>query len=42
VDLSAKTLFTEIPPWASIVQRGRCNRHSLSSPERGAKHAPAD
>ena len=27
VDLSARTLFTEIAPWASLVQRfGRCNR----------------
>ncbi len=28
VDVSAKTLFTELAPWASLVQRfGRCNRH---------------
>lgn len=27
VDVSAKTLFTELAPWASLVQRfGRCNR----------------
>jgi len=27
VDLSSRTLFTEIAPWASVVQRaGRCNR----------------
>jgi len=27
VDVSAKTLFTETAPWASLVQRfGRCNR----------------
>jgi len=27
VDLSAQTLFTELAPWASLVQRfGRCNR----------------
>lgn len=27
VDISAKTLFTELAPWASLVQRfGRCNR----------------
>lgn len=27
VDLSSRTLFTELAPWASIVQRvGRCNR----------------
>jgi CRISPR-associated endonuclease/helicase Cas3 len=28
VDLSAHTLFTELAPWSSLVQRfGRCNRH---------------
>ena len=28
VDLSARTLFTELAPWSSLVQRfGRCNRH---------------
>lgn len=28
VDVSARTLFTELAPWASLVQRfGRCNRH---------------
>lgn len=28
VDISATTLFTELAPWASLVQRfGRCNRH---------------
>lgn len=28
VDVSASTLFTELAPWASIVQRlGRCNRY---------------
>ena len=28
VDVSATTLFTEVAPWASLVQRfGRCNRH---------------
>ncbi|RMF75158.1 MAG: CRISPR-associated endonuclease Cas3'' [Acidobacteria bacterium] len=28
VDLSAATLFTELAPWSSLVQRfGRCNRH---------------
>ena len=28
VDLSAQTLFTELAPWSSLVQRfGRCNRH---------------
>jgi CRISPR-associated endonuclease/helicase Cas3 len=30
VDLSAKTLFTELAPWPSLVQRaGRCNREGL-------------
>ncbi|MFC1794963.1 CRISPR-associated helicase Cas3', partial [Planctomycetota bacterium] len=29
VDISATTLFTEVAPWASLVQRfGRCNRHA--------------
>ncbi len=33
VDLSARTLFTEIAPWPSLVQRfGRCNRYG-SDPE---------
>lgn len=28
VDISARTLFTELAPWSSIVQRvGRCNRY---------------
>jgi CRISPR-associated endonuclease/helicase Cas3 len=28
VDVSARTLFTELAPWPSLVQRmGRCNRH---------------
>ena len=28
VDVSAKTMFTEIAPWSSLVQRfGRCNRY---------------
>lgn len=28
VDLSARTLFTELAPWSSLVQRfGRCHRH---------------
>ncbi len=31
VDLSAHTLFTELAPWSSLVQRfGRCNRHLVS------------
>jgi CRISPR-associated endonuclease/helicase Cas3 len=30
VDLSARSLFTEVAPWASLVQRfGRCNRFGL-------------
>lgn len=33
VDLSARTLFTELAPWSSLVQRfGRCNRYG-SAPE---------
>jgi CRISPR-associated endonuclease/helicase Cas3 len=36
VDISATTLFTEVAPWASLVQRfGRCNR-------RGADNAQAN
>jgi CRISPR-associated endonuclease/helicase Cas3 len=32
VDISATTLFTELAPWASMVQRfGRCNRDALAS-----------
>jgi len=32
VDLSAMTLFTEVAPWASLVQRfGRCNRRGEDS-----------
>jgi CRISPR-associated endonuclease/helicase Cas3 len=28
VDLTSRTLFTELAPWSSLVQRfGRCNRH---------------
>jgi CRISPR-associated endonuclease/helicase Cas3 len=31
VDVSARTLFTEIAPWSSLVQRlGRCNRRRLA------------
>ena len=38
VDLSAHTLFTEIAPWSSLVQRfGRCNRWLLDG-----KHHYAD
>ncbi|MBW1983040.1 MAG: CRISPR-associated helicase Cas3', partial [Deltaproteobacteria bacterium] len=30
VDISATTLFTEVAPWSSLVQRfGRCNRNGL-------------
>jgi CRISPR-associated endonuclease/helicase Cas3 len=32
VDLSARTLFTELAPWSSLVQRfGRCHRHGEMS-----------
>lgn len=32
VDLSAQTLFTELAPWSSLVQRlGRCNRYGECS-----------
>jgi len=35
VDLSAATLFTEIAPWSSLVQRfGRCNRRGTESDAR--------
>ena len=35
IDLSARTLFTELAPWSSLVQRfGRCNRHG----EHGEAH----
>jgi CRISPR-associated endonuclease/helicase Cas3 len=33
VDISSRTLFTELAPWASIVQRiGRCNRTGKDGP----------
>lgn len=33
VDLSARTLFTELAPWSSLVQRfGRCHRHGEMNP----------
>ena len=33
VDISSRTLFTELAPWASIVQRiGRCNRTGDDTP----------
>ena len=32
VDLSSRTLFTELAPWASMVQRfGRCNRYGSTT-----------
>jgi CRISPR-associated endonuclease/helicase Cas3 len=32
VDISAQTLFTELAPWSSLVQRfGRCNRYGEAS-----------
>jgi CRISPR-associated endonuclease/helicase Cas3 len=35
VDISARTLMTELAPWASIVQRiGRCNRTGKDGPGR--------
>lgn len=37
VDLSAATLFTEVCPWSSMVQRfGRCNRRGEYGPDRAA------
>lgn len=37
VDLSARTLFTELAPWSSLVQRfGRCHRHG-EMPAAGAE-----
>lgn len=38
VDVSARTLFTELAPWASLVQRfGRCNRRGEYSADRPAQ-----
>jgi len=38
VDLSARTLFTELAPWSSLVQRfGRCNRYGEWSRPEGAQ-----
>ena len=35
VDVSATTLFTDLAPWASLVQRfGRCNRYGLDDEAR--------
>lgn len=37
VDVSARTLFTELAPWASLVQRfGRCNRRGEFNKSRDA------
>lgn len=37
VDISSKTLFTEIAPWSSLVQRfGRCNRYGEYNQTGGA------
>ncbi|MBD9360536.1 type I-G CRISPR-associated helicase/endonuclease Cas3g [Methylomonas fluvii] len=37
VDISSKTLFTEIAPWSSLVQRfGRCNRYGEYNEAGGA------
>src|SRR5690606_5474832 len=34
VDVSAKTLITELAPWSSLVQRfGRCNRAGEQTPD---------
>jgi CRISPR-associated endonuclease/helicase Cas3 len=44
VDLSARVLFTELAPWASMVQRfGRCNRYGEcdKTDERGEKTGDA-
>ncbi|MFW6437714.1 MAG: CRISPR-associated helicase Cas3', partial [Armatimonadota bacterium] len=39
VDISARTLFTELAPWSSLVQRfGRCNRRGEWSAEEAAVH----
>lgn len=37
VDMSCRTLFTELAPWASLVQRfGRCNRYGEYNEDGGA------
>lgn len=37
VDISSRVLFTELAPWASLVQRfGRCNRYGEYNPHGGA------
>jgi len=38
VDVSATTLFTELAPWASLVQRfGRCNRRGKGNDDTGVR-----
>ena len=38
VDISSKVLFTELAPWASLVQRfGRCNRYGEHNASGGAQ-----
>ncbi len=38
VDISSKTLFTELAPWSSLVQRfGRCNRYGEHKPDEPAQ-----
>lgn len=38
VDISSKTLFTELAPWSSLVQRfGRCNRYGEHKPDESAQ-----
>ena len=38
VDISSKVLFTELAPWASLVQRfGRCNRYGEYNGQGGAQ-----
>ncbi len=41
VDISATTLFTELAPWASLVQRfGRCNRYGDANDIASAYYLP--
>jgi len=41
VDVSATTLFTELAPWASLVQRfGRCNRRGQDNNDAGVRWIP--
>ncbi len=43
VDISANTLFTEMAPWSSLVQRlGRCNRRGLPESDARIFLIPAD